>query len=357
MIPDFSPSMFIGVMGGNIISFGSGQPDLPPPKEAFDALSGYRGFKYDLVQGSIRLREALSKKNKGFAPEDFVIGNGASESMDLLLRTLFYRCGRKGNVLLTRPYYYSYPHVVKFSGFGTVYTDLVGGRIDFEDFEEKVRKCKVAVINSPSNPTGMIEPRKTLKKIEKLTRDLGVYVISDDVYDEMVYAEDAYFMKGPNIITLNSFSKTYSMCGFRVGYSQTIDSELNKSMVEMKSHTSMNTSIIAQEMALAALNSPRKYITDCMKVWRGRRDAIYRRLTDMGLELKVPEGAFYVLPAIKHAKEFVWNMYEKHDLITYLGDWFGAPDHVRFSYPLDVEKIEEGMDRVEKFLKENPKYL
>jgi aspartate aminotransferase len=233
-----------------------------------------------------------------------------------------------------------------------VFTDLVEGRIVYEDFAEKVKECRVVLINSPSNPTGRIEAIETLQKIEKITEDLDVYVLSDEVYKDLIYVRENYLLKGPHVVTINSFSKTFAMTGFRVGYLWSLDRELIRMVTEMKSHTSMNTSIIGQEMAYMATQVPRSFIDEQLKIWESRRDLIYHGLKDLGLDLWKPEGAFYVLPRIENPRNFVWDMFHKHNVITYLGEWFGAPDRVRFSYALDTDKIIEGLERVGKYLKE-----
>jgi len=345
-----SPSMFIGVSGKGMISFGSGQPDLPPPKEVYDILPTYRSFKYGLIQGQINLREALSNQYPRSTADSFVVTNGASEALDLSLRILS-KYGKKPNkVLLPRPYYYSYPFSVEFAGMQPVYTDLVGGRIDYDDFAAKVEGCKAVIINSPSNPTGRVESIKTLKMIEKLTSDLGVYVISDEVYKDIIYVRGNYLIKGPHVVTINSFSKTYAMCGFRIGYLWSLDQDFVDRVIEMKTHTSMNTNILGQEMAYEATKVPRAFIDKQLRVWRERRDLIYNGLSDLGLDLWKPEGAFYVLPKVKKPVDFVLNMFKRYKVITYIGEWFGSGNRVRFSYALDSEKIEEGLARVGKYL-------
>jgi aspartate aminotransferase len=346
---ELSPSLFIGVGGKGIISFGSGQPDLPPPKQVYEILPRFRGFKYGLIQGQPELREALSREYPKSTAENFVITNGASEAIDLTLRAIsMIDNGRENRVLITRPYYYSYPFMARFAGMEPVYTDLVEGRIDFDDFEEKVRDCKAVIINSPSNPTGRVEDIGTLKKIEKLTTDLGIYVLSDEVYKDLIYVRQNYLIEGPHVVTINSFSKTYAMCGFRVGYLWSLDKELVSQIIATKTHTSMNTNILGQEMALEATRVPRSFVEEQVKVWKQRRDLIYQGLSDLGLELWKPEGAFYVLPKIRNPRDFVWNMFKKHNVITYMGEWFGSDNRVRFSYALDVEKIEEGLKKVAK---------
>jgi aspartate aminotransferase len=141
------------------------------------------------------------------------------------------------------------------------------------------------------------------------------------------------------------------MTGLRVGYLWSLDKELVNMVIEMKSHTSMNTSIIAQEMAYTATTVSKSYVDDQLRIWESRRNMIYKGMVDLGLDLWKPEGAFYVLPKIENPRDFVWDMFHDHKVITYLGEWFGAPDRVRFSYALDVDKIEEGLHRVGQYLK------
>jgi aspartate aminotransferase len=351
VIPKLSPSIFIGVSGKDIISFGSGQPDLPPPKRVFKIMSRFRNFRYGLIQGNLNLRDALTKQYPRSTANNFVITNGASEAIDLTLRVISKMRGKRNKVLLPRPYYYSYLPLVKFAGMEPVYTDLIDGRIDFNDFKKKIKGCKAVIINSPSNPTGRVESIETLKKIEKLTSDLGVYVLSDEVYKDLIYVRENYLIKGPHVITINSFSKTYNMCGLRIGYLWSLDKELVDGVIEMKTHTSMNTNILGQEMAYEATKTPKNFIDEQVKIWRERRDFIYKGLSDMGLDLWKPEGAFYVLPRIRNPRNFVWDMFKKYKVITYLGEWFGVSDRVRFSYALDIDDIKEGLSRVKKYLK------
>lgn len=339
--------MFIGASGKGLISFGSGQPDLPPPKEVFSCLPTYNSFKYGPIAGQPHLREALAKENKGFSKENFVITNGSSEALDLTLRVI----GKPGDkILIHVPYYYAYKPLIELNHMVPLYCKTNDGKIDVDDFEAKVREAKAVLINSPSNPTGRIQDIKTLKIIEKATIDLGIPLISDEVYKDLIYERENYTLSGPHVITVNSFSKTFSMCGLRVGYLFSNDLSIVNKAIELKNYSSMNTSILSQEMAYHATKVPKKFIVKQVKVWKQRRNQIYNGLLGLGLDLWKPEGAFYVLPKIENPKRFVWEMFKKHKVITYLGEWFGAPERVRFSYALDVEKIEEGLKRVGKYL-------
>ncbi|OGG74321.1 hypothetical protein A3A37_02365 [Candidatus Kaiserbacteria bacterium RIFCSPLOWO2_01_FULL_52_36] len=351
-----SPTAFIGVNGNGIISFGSGQPDLPPPKEIFKDLGRQRLFKYSLVQGDKKLREALAGEYPRAKAEDFVITNGASEALDLVFRAIHEMHGPV-KVLVCRPYYYSYPPVIELVGLRIVYTDLKEGRIDLDDFKKKVRGVKAVLINSPSNPTGRVEALDTLREIEKITARLGVYVISDEVYKDLIYERKNYLIKGKHVITVNSFSKTYAMCGLRIGYFYSRDPKMVQKVIDIKVHTSMNTSTLGQEMALRAMKVPRKLVLSQVAIWKERRDFIYRELTAMGFHLWKPEGAFYVLPKMKNSARVVSELFRDHGVIVYDGAWFGAPGRIRLSYALNLPEIKEGLSRIKKYLKGKESWL
>ena len=342
-----SPADFIGKQGPGMISFGSGQPDLPPPVEAFRGIDTHRDLRYGLIQGELKLREALTHGYPGSTADNFVITNGASEALDLVFRMW----GKGQQILLPRPYYYSYLPLIEMAGMKPVFTDLVDGRINIADFRKKIRGCKAVLINSPSNPTGRVESIETLKEIEKTTQKMGIYVVSDEVYKDLIYERENYHINGKYVITINSFSKTYCMCGVRVGYLWSADKKVVEDVCEMKTHTSMNTSLVAQDMALSTLNAPKEYIEGQRLIWRERRDIIYKGLQDLGFDLWKPEGAFYVLPKCKNARKFLTTLYQDHQVITYLGEWFGAPDRIRLSYALDVKQIQEGLSRIKTAMK------
>lgn len=351
-----SPSYFIGVEGEGIVSFGSGQPDLPPPKEIFQNFKDGRLFKYGLVQGDEKLREALAKEYPGAKARDFVITNGASEALDLVFRAIYQKHGA-AKVLLGRPYYYSYPPLIERAGLIPVFTNLIDGKIDLDDFKSKVVDAKVVLINSPSNPTGRVEDLETLQAIESITKSQGTYVISDEVYKDLIYERENYLIDGEHVITINSFSKTYSMCGLRVGYLYSRDPWVTSSVIDLKTHTSMNTNIVGQEMALRATGVPKSFLEAQCGIWMERRNYIYEGLKGMGFDLWKPEGAFYVLPKIKNSAQVVTELYNEHKVIVYDGEWFGAPGHIRLSYALELPKIAEGLARIEKYLRGKESWL
>lgn len=336
-----SPSVFIGKQGGDMISFGSGQPDLPPPVEAVEGVNIRQDLRYGTIQGEPELREALADEYPTSTADNFVITNGASEALDLVFRGL-----GSGRVLIPQPYYYSYPHLARFGGMEPVFTQLDRGRINLEDFEKKLDGCRAVLINSPSNPTGRIEAIETLKRIEQLTADRGIYVISDEVYKDLIYERENYLIHGDHVITVNSFSKTYAMCGVRVGYLWSRNDEIVRNAIEIKTHSSMNTNLVGQDMALRAMSAPAEYIENQLVIWRRRRELMVEGLRKIGFSLWKPEGAFYVFPSYDRPRALVERLYSKYKVITYLGEWFGAPQHVRLSYALDENEIELGLQRI-----------
>lgn len=342
-----SPSFFIGKADGDIISFGSGQPDMIPPKEIFKILPGYSKFKYGPVRGQENLCRALTKIHKDFSQDDFIITNGASEAIDLVLRAI---SEKDSVVLLPKPYYYSYPYNVEFAGMKVDYYNLNNGKIDLEKFTKKAKTARAVLINSPSNPTGTVQETEVLRQIEKLSEKFGFYIISDEVYSELIYDQEFYSMKGEKTININSFSKTYAMCGYRVGYAYAREPGFIDKMVEMKTHTSMNTNIIAQDMAEEALKTNSEEIKATVNIWKERRDIIFDGLKELSLELWKPEGAFYVFPKMKNPNKVVNDLYYKYNVITYDGTWFGDNERVRFSYALDAKKIKEGLRRLKEYL-------
>ncbi|MSR70812.1 aminotransferase class I/II-fold pyridoxal phosphate-dependent enzyme, partial [Candidatus Kaiserbacteria bacterium] len=179
----------------------------------------------------------------------------------------------------------------------------------------------------------------------------GVYILSDEVYKDLIYVRENYLLKGSRVLTVNSFSKTYGMCGLRVGYLYSQNKEIVERVVEMKTHTAMNTSTVGQAMALAAMQEKDTYVAAHVAIWEERRTMIYDGLRALGLELWKPEGAFYVLPKFADPTQAMHDLYYDYKMITYDGTWFGAPDRLRLSYALDKEKIQEGLRRLGEYLK------
>lgn len=338
-----SARYFIGLEEEGVINFGSGQPDLPPPEEVLNTGAG--SFKYSPIEGDKVLRAKLAELHE-MEPDNFIITNGASEALNLAINRSIMP-GDK--VLLTRPYYYSYPDLVMFNHGIPIYTELVDGKIDIEDFGEKLKYAKIAIVNSPGNPTGSVQDKEVLKTIEDMCNSEEKTLIFDEVYDNLIYKGEHYSPRGKFIANINSFSKTYSMCGDRVGYLYSENGIVSR-MVDHKTHSSMNAPNTSQAKAIAALDVSDEFRNERLQVWRERRDLIYGLLTDMGLDVWSPDGAFYIFPKVPDPDRTVEDLFFDHKIITYKGKWFGAPDRIRISYPMEKEKIIEGMGRLKGYL-------
>ena len=343
------PSTFLGKNQG-YITFGAGQPDLPPPKEVYSDMH-CPTFQYGLIQGELPLRDKVASYHN-IDSDSIVITNGASEALHLSISSLLKP---KDRILLTKPYYYSYPELVRFANASPVFLDLDSGLIDFSDFEQAIHKDKIkaVLLNSPANPTGCVEKASTIKKIESLTSDLGIPFIFDEVYSELIYSGEHYSPRKDNAICLHSFSKTFSLCGMRVGYLYSKNKEFVQDIIDWKTHTSMNTSLISQKMALNTFTVPKSYKMSQLKIWKERRDFISDKLSSLGFDFWSPQGAFYVLPKVDDPRKFVTDMFYKHKVITYLGEWFGSPDRVRFSYATSIDNIEKGFKIIKSYLDKN----
>lgn len=342
-----SPSFFIGKKREGLISFGAGEPDLLPislPRESIVCQSGY-----GLVAGEIFLREALSSQYPGSSPEDFIITNGASEAIDLSLRAIPIKGGR---VLLPRPYYYSYPINVGLVGMEADYYPLIEGKIDIEALERMAKGHVAIVINSPGNPTGTVQDVSVLERIRSIAEKEGMYIISDEVYKNFIFSRDNYIIDTDKLLTVNSFSKNFSMCGHRVGYIYGKDNRIMREMLHIKAHTSMNTNILAQKIAYEATKVPQDIMKEQTLEMRNKGKYMYSVLRSFGMDLWEPEGAFYLFPKVSDAPKMVRELYYDHDVIVYDGAWFGDSERVRFCYAIDMDQMKEGLARVGKYLKD-----
>ena len=348
-----SPSFFLGKTFEGLISFGAGQPDLLPPESVTKIASEREDFYYGPIQGSLDLRGALAKKYNGYNLDHFVITNGGSEALDLIFRSIVLKRDQKSGkpkILLPKPYYYSYIHLARMAGLEIDYYTLIDGKVDLNSFRDQIKGCSIVLTNSPSNPLGSVQSDEVLLEIESLIEKEGAFLVADEVYRELL-TEKPVAYRYENTVVIDSFSKTFCMCGARVGYLYSKNKDLIESIVDMKTHTSMNTSNFSQRLALAALNVDQHYVEKQRLVWKERRDFFYKRMLSMGLEPIKPEGAFYLFLPLKQASRAVVDLFEKHRLVVYDGKWFGAPDLLRFSYALDIKVMEQGIARFEKFLK------
>jgi aspartate aminotransferase len=366
--------------GLDIIGFGAGEPDFDTPQNIKDAgiaaiVEGQT--KYTGASGMDSLKQAVADRlekdcNVKYDPSQIVMASGAKHNVYIALQALL---NPGDEVILPAPYWVTYEEVVKMAGATPVVihtTEESGFKMSAEQLQSAITdKTKVLVLNNPSNPTGMIYSKAQLQEIADVCVKNDLYVISDEIYYHLVY-EGKEFVSFASLgseikertILINGVSKSYAMTGWRIGYSAS-NAQLAKVMSNYLSHSTSAPSTISQFAALEALNGPQDSVFKMRDEFEKRRNYIFDRINAMdGVRCIKPEGAFYVMlnvsdligkklggTLIKDGDDFAMSFLEKGLVAAVPCSGFGAPNFVRFTYATSMENIKEGMDRLEKFLK------
>ena len=367
--------------GIDVISFSAGEPDFDTPEgvknAAINAITD--GFtKYTPSSGIDELRRAVSDKlakDQGlfYKPEEILISCGAKHSLYNIAMALF----EEGDeVIIPSPYWVTYPEQVLLCGARPVILDTH----EEDEFLLKPEvlknsitpKTKGLILNTPSNPVGSAYDRMRLEKIAEIAVKHNIYVISDEIYDEIVYdgfKQISIGSLGNDIrrltIVVNGVSKSYAMTGWRIGYAAG-PREIIEAMGNMQSQCTSNPASISQKAAVEALNGSYKdFIAMMVERFDRRRHYIVNRLRGIeGVSCFMPKGSFYVFPNIKGllGKKFKDNLIDSSaKLAEYLlnearvaavpGEAFGASGYLRLSYAISMEHIEKGLDRIEAAIK------
>lgn len=358
--------------GIDVVVFAAGEPDMPTPAYICDGAKkaiNEGKTKYTASSGILQLRTAICDKLKNdnelfYIPDQIVISNGAKQSLFNVIQALV---NNGDEVIIPAPYWLTYPELVKLAGGVPVYAfteENNNFKLTAKQLESVITKnTKAVIINSPNNPTGAVYSKDELENIAKVAKDAGIWIISDEIYEKLVYDGKKHFSiaalsKYEKTVVINGFSKAYAMTGWRIGYSAS-SSLLAKAMDSFQSHTTSNINTPSQYAALEALtNKSGDNILDGMiKTFDERRKYMISRLKRMqNITFTVPEGAFYVLINIsklgKKAVEVASELLEKANIAAIPGESFGAPNHIRLSYALSMTDIEKGLDRLEKYLQE-----
>ncbi len=359
--------------GIDVVSFGAGEPDFDTPehikKAAVEAIA--KGHtKYTASSGIIPLRRAIATKFErdnglSYTVDQILVSCGSKQSIFNALQTLV---DPKDEVLIPAPFWVSYPEMVKCASGKPV---IVGTdeRDGFKMRPEQLRKAltrrsKVLILCSPCNPTGIVYSADELKALADVLDDTDVTVISDEIYERLVYgrakfASIATFgdMKERTLV-INGVSKSFAMTGWRIGY-MAGPKDVIEGAAKIQSHATSNPASISQHAALAAMEGG--YATsDAMAAeYVKRRDYVVGRLRAIrGITCVEPEGAFYVFPnvsgcytkSMKGSGAFAAALLEKVHVAVVPGEPFGSDDHVRLSYATSMERIGAGLDRIAKFV-------
>ncbi len=365
--------------GIDVVAFGAGEPDFDTPKHIIDAaiaamLDGKT--KYTPASGTPELKAAICRKLKRdndleYLPENIVVSNGAKHSLMNVFNAI---CNPGDEVIIPAPFWVSYPEMVKMAdGVPVVLMTVEENDFKFnaEQLEAAITpKTRALILNSPSNPTGMVYTKEELEAIAKVCVRHDLYVVSDEIYEHLVYGEfpTSIAALGDEIykrtIIVNGVSKTYAMTGWRIGYTA-CSAEIAKVMSNIQSHATSNPNSIAQAAAIAALDGPMDEMLMMKEAFNERRQYMVKRINSIdAVSCKEPEGAFYVMMNISALKgktlggvkietsdDFANAFLDKALVAVVPGSGFAADDYVRWSYATSMENIQKGLDRLEAFLK------
>lgn len=367
--------------GQDVVGFGAGEPDYDTPdhikQAAINAILNGK-TKYTPASGTMELKKAVCQKflnDNGleYKPENIVVSNGAKHS---LINAFGAILNPGDEVIVPAPYWVSYPEMIKYNDGVPVIlytTEEDGFKFTAEKLEAAITpKTKALVLNSPSNPTGMVYTEAELKKIADVCMKHNLYIVSDEIYEHLVYggakhvsvASFSEKIKDRTII-VNGLSKTYAMTGWRIGFTAS-NAKIAKLMSNVQSHSTSNPNSIAQEAAVAALTGPTDELKEMISQFDLRRKYMVERINSIeGVSCTEPEGAFYVMMNIEKllgktikgklvetADDFAEVLLEKELVAVVPGTGFEAPHHVRWSYATSLENIKEGLNRLENLLKD-----
>lgn len=365
--------------GMDVVGFGAGEPDFNTPdninQAAIEAI--HQGFtKYTPASGIMELKEAVCTKFKRFnnldyEPSQIVISNGGKHSLTNIFQVLL---NRGDEVIIPAPYWLSYPEIVKLADGIPVYVrgdKSQGYKISPEQIEAVItNKTKALVLNTPSNPTGMVYSREELEAIAEVVVKHDIYVVADEMYENLIYGEKEHISiasLGEEIykrtITCSGLAKSYAMTGWRIGYTGSSE-EIAKLMGSVQSHQTSNPNSIAQKAAVEALNGSQETTEQMKEEFDKRRKYMYERISKMPLiSCLEPEGAFYVFvdcsqvigknfkeKNIESAADFADVLIKEFQVAVVPCADFGFDDHIRLSYAISLEQIENGLNRMEELL-------
>jgi len=366
--------------GIDVIGFGCGEPDFDTPeniKEAAIKAIREGQTKYTPASGTLALKQAICEKLKrdnglDYKPSNIVVSNGAKHS----LMNAFDAIINPGDeIIVPAPYWVSYTEMIKMAdGVPVIIETKEEDGFEFTPEQLKAAitpKTKALVLNSPSNPTGMLYEEDKLRKIAEIIVENDIFVVSDEIYENLIYDGKKHVsiasfneeIKDRTII-INGVSKSYAMTGWRIGFTAANEA-VTKAMANMQSHAASNPSSISQAAALEAYNGEQETVEEMRKVFEERRNYMVDRINSInGVSCRKPEGAFYVMMNIKEvfgreiggkvintSDDFCEVLLEKSLVALVPGSGFGCEGYVRWSYATSMENIVKGLDRLEAFLK------
>lgn len=363
--------------GHDVIGLGAGEPDFNTPQHIMEAAvkAMYDGHtKYTPSGGLATLKQEIIKKFQqdqqlDYKPSEIIVCVGAKHA----LYTLFQVILDEGDeVIIPTPYWVSYPEQVKLAGGVPVYVEGLEEnefKITPEQLKQAItNRTKAVIINSPSNPTGVIYTKEELQALGEVCVAHDILIVSDEIYEKLVYGGHEHVsiaqlspeLKKQTII-INGVSKSHSMTGWRIGYAAG-DADIIRAMTDLASHSTSNPTSIAQYAAIAAYSGPQEPVEHMRQAFEQRLNIIYDRLVQIpGFSCVKPQGAFYLFPNAKEAATmtgyenvdaFVEALLDEAKVALVPGSGFGAPNNVRLSYATSLDLLHKALDRIETFISE-----
>ncbi len=363
--------------GVDVIGLGAGEPDFNTPQHIIEA--AYKSMiegqtKYTPSAGLPALKKAIIKKfqdDQGieYQPGEIIVGNGAKH----VLYTLFQVILDEGDeVIIPTPYWVSYPEQVKLAGGKPVYVEGIESnhfKITAQQLREAItEKTRAVIINSPSNPTGVLYTSEELLELGKVCLEKNILIVSDEIYEKLIYGGNKHVsiaqlspeLKEQTII-INGVSKSHSMTGWRIGYAAG-NAQIIKAMTNLASHSTSNPTTSAQYAAIAAYTGSQEPVEEMRKAFEQRLNIIYDKLVSIpGFSCVKPQGAFYLYPNVKEAAkltgfntvdEFVGALLVEAKVAVVPGSGFGTPDNIRLSYATSLELLEKAIERIRTYVTE-----
>ena len=358
--------------GAKLVDFGAGEPHFATPrhiKEAAIQAINDNFTRYTTVAGIPEVRKAIVERHAAdfgsdYTPDEAVFTTGGKLALFNAIQVLV---DHGDEVILPVPYWVSFKDIIQYAGGKVVFletSEAENFRITADAIEQAITpRTKAIILNSPSNPAGSVVSPVDLERIVRLAHDRGIYLLLDECYVYLQYtgalvSGGSFTEAKEHVVVLGSLSKTYSMTGWRAGYALG-PKPIIAAMGKLQSQSTSSTASFVQKAAVAALSSSQECVAEMRADFLKLRDQVLGRLAEIpGVTCTKPEGAFYVYPNVsaylgkpgaQTAMELATRLLHEAHVVTVPGEAFGTSEHIRLSYAVSSDNVDEGVDRMKAF--------